>query len=228
MSYILDALRKADAQRARDPARGIHALPLQMSSTGESKFRVNRVMLWGAMAVGLAALAAVAWQLVAPSPQVIAVAPVAIPVAAPVAAPAPAPAAAPTPAQQTVVSPAASVSPPAPAPLPVPQLPLGLNRRGPIVEVPKAAPSAANATAPAASTERAPNPIRLPPEGQGGLPKLTITGGVYSENPAQRMLIVNGQVFSEGAEPVPGVLLEQIRPSSAVLKFGGIRYTVAY
>lgn len=222
MSYILDALRKADAQRARDPARGIHALPLKMSSTGESKFRVNRVMLWGAMAVVLAALAAVAWQLVAPSPQVIAVAPVAIPVAAP------APAAAPTPAQQTVVSPAASVSPPAPAPLPVPQLPLGLSRRGPIVEVPKAAPAAANATPPAASTERAPNVSRLPPEGQGGLPKLAITGGVYSENPAQRMLIVNGQVFSEGAEPVPGVVLEQIRPSSAVLKFGGIRYTVAY
>ena len=226
MSYILDALRKADAQRARDPARGIHALPLQMSSTGESKFRANRVMLWGAMAVGLAALAAVAWQLVAPSPQVIAVAPVAIPVAAPVAAPAPA--AAPTSAQQTVVSPAASVSPPAPAPLPVPQMPLGLNRRGLIVEVPKAAPAVANATPPAASTERAPNVSRMPPEGQGGLPKLAITGGVYSENPAQRMLIVNGQVFSEGAEPVTGVVLEQIRPSSAVLKFGGIRYTVAY
>ena len=224
MSYILDALRKADAQRARDPARGIHALPLQAGSTGASKFRENRVMLWGAMAVGLAALAAVAWQLVAPSPQVIAVAPVAIPVAAPVAAPAPAPA----PAQQTVVSPAASVSPPAPAPLPVPQPPLGLSRRGPIVEVPKAAPAAATATPPAASTERAPNVSRLPPEGQGGLPKLAITGGVYSENPAQRMLIVNGQVFSEGAEPVPGVLLEQIRPNSAVLKFGGIRYTVAY
>ena len=56
MSYILDALRKADAQRARDPARGIHALPLQMSSTGESKFRANRVMLWGAMAVGFTAM----------------------------------------------------------------------------------------------------------------------------------------------------------------------------
>ncbi|RYY69139.1 MAG: hypothetical protein EOO24_51245, partial [Comamonadaceae bacterium] len=28
MSYILDALRKADAERERDPARGIHAQPM--------------------------------------------------------------------------------------------------------------------------------------------------------------------------------------------------------
>src|SRR5438874_5940696 len=28
MSYILDALRKADAERERDPARGIHAQPV--------------------------------------------------------------------------------------------------------------------------------------------------------------------------------------------------------
>ena len=32
MSYILDALRKADAERERDPARGIHAQPLASAS----------------------------------------------------------------------------------------------------------------------------------------------------------------------------------------------------
>ncbi|MVQ28295.1 GspB domain-containing protein [Ramlibacter sp. MAH-25] len=61
-----------------------------------------------------------------------------------------------------------------------------------------------------------------------GAPKLAITGGVYSPNAAQRMLIVNGQVFNEGAEPVPGVLLEQIRPNQAVLSWRGQRYLVGY
>ena len=219
MSYILDALRKADAQRARDPARGIHALPLQVGSTGESKFRMNRVVLWAAIAVGVVSLAAVAWQLAAPAPEVIAVAPAAIAVLAPV------------PMQQPA-APAAAVSPPAPVAQFVPPPPTGQQRRGSFVEVPKPVPAATTATAtaapPAAATDRVPTVSRWPPEGQSGAPKLAITGGVYSENPAQRMLIVNGQVFSEGAEPVPGVVLEQIRPNSAVLKFGGARYTVGY
>ncbi len=32
MSYILDALKKADAQRERDPARGIHAQSAPLAS----------------------------------------------------------------------------------------------------------------------------------------------------------------------------------------------------
>lgn len=68
----------------------------------------------------------------------------------------------------------------------------------------------------------------LPADVQRELPKLAISGGVYSDNPAQRMLIVNGQVLGEGAEPAPGVLLEQIRAKTAVLKFRGYRYAVAY
>ena len=59
-------------------------------------------------------------------------------------------------------------------------------------------------------------------------PKLAISGGVYSANVAQRMLIVNGQVFNEGSEIGTGVVLEEIKPKSAVLKFRGSRYTVTY
>jgi general secretion pathway protein B len=60
------------------------------------------------------------------------------------------------------------------------------------------------------------------------LPKLAISGGVYSDNAAQRMLIVGGQVVNEGAELAPGVTLEQIRPKSAVLRFRGLRVAVPY
>ena len=59
-------------------------------------------------------------------------------------------------------------------------------------------------------------------------PKLTITGGVYSENVSRRLLIVNGQVYGEGAEPVPGITIEQIRPNRAVLRYRGQRYTVNF
>ncbi len=59
-------------------------------------------------------------------------------------------------------------------------------------------------------------------------PKLVITGGVYSTNPVQRMLIVNGQVLNEGSEVASGVVLEEIKPKGAVLRFRGARYTVNY
>lgn len=60
------------------------------------------------------------------------------------------------------------------------------------------------------------------------MPKLVIAGSVYSVNRAQRMLIVNGQVFREGEEPAPGWVLEEIRDASAVFNFHGRRYTVRF
>ena len=80
----------------------------------------------------------------------------------------------------------------------------------------------------AATPDRVLAVAELPADVQRELPKLAISGGVYSDNPAQRMLIVNGQVFNEGAELAPGVQLEQIRAKTAVLKFRGYRYAVAY
>ncbi len=68
----------------------------------------------------------------------------------------------------------------------------------------------------------------LPDDVQRDLPKLTISGGTYSSNPAQRLLIVNNQVFLEGSQPAPGVTVEQIRQNAAVLSFRGYRYRVAY
>jgi len=68
----------------------------------------------------------------------------------------------------------------------------------------------------------------LPADVQRALPQLAITGGVHSDNAAQRMLIVGGQVFSEGATLAPGVVLEQISARSAVLQFRGHRFSVPY
>jgi len=100
----------------------------------------------------------------------------------------------------------------------------------PLREVRKPVPAqAALSPAPAtAAPGRVLSVTELPAEVQRELPKLAISGGVYSDNAAQRMLIVNGQVLGEGAEPAPGVLLEQIRAKTAVLKYRGYRYAVAY
>src|SRR5437867_5183398 len=80
MSYILDALRKADAQRERDPARGIHAQPVQASPLERPEGRQPRLWLGGAAAIVAGLLAVAAWQLAGP-----AVPPVAVPTASPVA-----------------------------------------------------------------------------------------------------------------------------------------------
>src|SRR5690606_25940677 len=117
---------------------------------------------------------------------------------------------------------ATRVSPPAPPPLPTPVV----ARPAPQPE----APAAAAAPAPAS----APEPARilafadLPAAVRSELPKLAISGGVHSENAAQRMLIVGGQVVNEGAELAPGVVLEQIRPRTAVLRYKDYRYSVSY
>ena len=70
--------------------------------------------------------------------------------------------------------------------------------------------------------------VTLPADVQRELPKLAISGGVYSQNVAQRMLIVGGQVVAQGAQLAPGVVLDEIRPHSAVLRFRGYKYGVVY
>ena len=79
-----------------------------------------------------------------------------------------------------------------------------------------------------AATDRAYSLAELPADVQQALPKFSVTGGVYSENVAQRMLVVNGQVFNEGSEIAPGVVLEQIRAKLALLRFRGLRIAQPY
>jgi len=223
MSYILDALRKADAERERDPARGIHAQPLAAVSPRVAARRPYRVGL-AVAAVLLVAGGAALWPREAP----VAAAPAAMvpapaPLAMPPQAPTPTPTAVAAPAP-TIVPVAAAVSPPAPPPLPTP----------PERPVAKAAPAAAAVPeappAPAAAppADRVFAVAELPADVQRALPKLAISGGVHSDNAAQRMLIVGGQVVAEGAELAPGVVLEQVRARTAVLRFRGYRYSVGY
>ena len=57
---------------------------------------------------------------------------------------------------------------------------------------------------------------------------MSISGAAWSENAAMRMVIINGQVFTEGTSPAPDVVLEQIRQRSAVLRFRGQQFQLPH
>lgn len=54
-------------------------------------------------------------------------------------------------------------------------------------------------------------------------PVLSLGGAVYSDNPASRFIIVDGQLVHEGEEAAPGVTVERIGPRAAILRRGELR-----
>ena len=145
------------------------------------------------------------------------------PIAAPAVKPQSPPAPAPVPLLATA-PPTAKASAPASsgtaAPAPTPATPTST--------LPVPAPAPAVPTSTAAEPSRIYTQAELPEDVRRDLPKLAVTGSVYSSNPAQRMLVLNGQVMQEGGSPGGDVVLEQIRPKSAVLRFRGYRYSLDF
>lgn len=224
MSYILDALRKADAQRERSRLPGLQAQPHAAGSAAPTAARGAWAMAGAALVLGFGGFAA--WQSMRGEPPPAPVADAALLAQTPAVAPVPPP---PGPA------PAAQILPPAPPPLPAPApAPVLAKAAAPDAQPPapatapigKAAAPARSASAVAAAPGAADGAVssRVP----DGAPALAVSGGVWSQNPAQRLLIVNGQVFNEGSELAPGVRLEEVKQHRAVLDFRGQRYSVPY
>ena len=227
MSYILEALRKADAQRERTRVPGLHAHPLAAEAPVPAQ-RWGGSVMTALAAVGVVAAIAITWRLASPGAAPAVAAPERV-AAAPAVVQEPAPAA-PVAATPAPPEPATAIVPPAPPPLP-PQ-PAREAKAPPAAQAPITVPAAAQApiAVPPASAipaaAAAPAIANAPPP---GLPQLAVSGGVYSQNPAQRMLIVNGLVFNEGSEVASGVRLEQVRADKkAVLNFNGQRFTLPY
>ncbi len=286
MSYILDALRRAEAERGRGGVPGLHSQTVPVHGAAPAAARPlaahPAVLLGGALALAAVAAGGTWWAMQrpggAPAVQVAAAPAVpmapASPPAAPPAQPAPAvavPAPSPTPAAAVPLAPepappAAALASPSPV-APVAALP---ERRAPEkrpAEKPPGRPAAepaAQRTAPAPSGEAprarpsvapAAGAAAVPPgqnataQGQGAvttppaaapvfaqadlpeairsqLPVLKISGATYSNNPAHRMAIVNGQVLLEGDQAGPGLVLERVEQSRTVWSFRGYRYAV--
>ena len=255
MSYILDALRRADAERERGAVPTLHAQPAPAVAGSDADADAPRAIppwLWIALGLLLAAVLALAWKLlIADARQDATTA------AGSTAPKQPAPATPsgvpPTPAPPPVATqfPTQALSeitpapPPRPAAPPKEQRPPRTEARAPTnpppadvrPDVPVAAattpaprPAATgSAAAPSgAAEERIYAIAELPDDIRRGLPALPIGGSTYSQNPASRMLIVNGQVFREGDAITPDLKLEQIRLKGAVLRFRNYRYAINF
>ena len=219
MSYILDALRRADSERERGSVPKLHANPAPADLIDDERVGPRwHAWAWGAIAISLLLLGALASQWLSRDGREL---------SSPSAAPPPS--AAPVP--QAATPPPAAPSDLAPGPalvrLQAPQaLPLE-------VPAPAAAPrqpssGAAAATRGQASADRVPGMNELPDEIRRQLPALVTGGAMYSETPANRMLIINGQVFHEGDKVAPKLVLEKIKLNAAELSFNGHRYSIGY
>ena len=214
MSYILEALKKAQAERQLGNAPTIHAIPLQAAPAERAVTR--RLPMYVTLAICAALLAGAGmywWRQPGPVAPVVVVQ-AASPPPIVVAAPAP-PVAAPVQVPQTVR--AAPLVTPAPAPVAVtPPL-------APVARAPAPDPAASQAL-----DESLPYMRDLPEQQRSSLPQVTFGGYMYSKNPADRLLLIDKVLRHEGEEVAPGLVLEKLLPRAAVMNYRGTRYRVAY
>jgi len=241
MSYILDALKRAEVERERErsAAPGLHTLhPLPINLPADSG---NSRVLWWALGVGLASAALVSglwfWRSSANLP------PSATPVTLPASVPAPRPSAPSEPMQ--VQAPTTAATPPL-TPLPTsepgthqastnptsaPQPVTTLQPPATATKTPAALASKADHTIKVAAPEALPQtPLltELAPALRHPVPKITITGSVYSDTPSHRLLLVNNLVLAQGNLVAPELMLEEIQPHSSVFSFKGTRFRVMH
>jgi general secretion pathway protein B len=235
VSLILDALRKADAERERGSVPSLHSQPLAATAPSAPRKPPARPgWLWVAIGVTIGLAGAATWVMVgsdAPPPNA-AARPERSPPGIPEAGPAAAVPVTPSPA---AVAPAAgATSPPAalargdaqPIAEPAPWRPPD-ERKDARAEAKVGAPAPVAATPAAADT-----PVytreQLPPNIRSELPQFAVGGSIYSSNPAARSLIVNGQLYREKDRLTQDLSLEEIKLKAAVFSFRGYRFEVLF
>ena len=256
MSLILDALRKADAERERGSVPSLHSqpvVPLSAESPPKPARRPN--WLWIAIGVAVGLLGTAAWVMIgrdAPPPSAVSGGPGPAQVAPGAMAARPAAPGVPPPA--STGAPVASAAPPAaaagfdaqpiaePAPWRQPEA-----RRAPEADAKgstkgeakvdakavtkadtKGDPKAAQVASAAPVQAPLPSREQLPPNIRAELPQFAIGGSIYSPNPASRSLIVNGQLYREKDRLTQDLSLEEIKLKAAVFNFRGHRFEILF
>jgi general secretion pathway protein B len=234
MSYILDALKRAESERSRGEVPSIHA-PSVPIGAAEGERVMSAPLRWAVVALLLAVLAAALWWWSADKP----VAREELAMERPQPQP-------PSPALPQVTVPsvevrmsresaAAAPAPPLPPLVARPVSPEAVTKPPSRLDVGRPAPQAVDRAPKPASPASAPsNKERvyaikeLPQDVRVALPAVTVGGASYSESPTSRMLIINGQIYHEGDKLTPELSLQQIHLRSAVLSFRGYRYAITY
>jgi general secretion pathway protein B len=224
VSLILDALRKADAERERGSVPSLHSQPVVSPSVGAlSRPKVRPNWLWIAIGAAIGLVAAATWVMTGRN--------------------APAPSAVTTnvaPAQPSMLEPT-PVRPPTVSAPPLPAA--GSTDTQPIAEpAPWRQPSESKAPRADAKSD---TPVRtlgnvlpaeapvysreqLPPEIRAALPQIAIGGNVYSPDPTARSLIVNGRLHRERDRLTDELSLEEIKLRAAIFRFRGYRVEVLF
>lgn len=236
MSYILEALKQSEHARQQGKAPALNSLPPLLAPPREAAGR--RPPAYLLLALGLALVGAgLAWWrpwqnaaagAVVQAPPAETPAPRSTP-PAPVA-PAPAAvAASPAPAAERPGPAVASQPPSSPSVAPEPPL---IRLDPPAApEIPPSAPALA-ATQPAARPapalpappERVLGFHELPAELRQSLPRLSLSGFSYAEEPQLRMAVINERILHQGDQAGPGIVLERIASDGVVLNYRGFRF----
>lgn len=231
MSLILDALRRADAERERGAVPGLHSMQVPPISLEATAPRRLRPWIWAAIGIVGTLLAAFAIYLFfreAPLPSVESAR--RMPPATP-AATSPAPAAATIPAttEPPITQPREIHQVAEPARWPSAE-PRSESRKS--AEPPAATAAAASAAAPATVTAPPEAPVvareQLPDHIRAGLPQLSVGGSIYSADPASRSVIINGRLYRENDRLTQDLSLEQIKLKAAVLRYKGYRFELQF
>jgi general secretion pathway protein B len=234
MSYILEALKKAESERERGAVPGLSST--QTNTTTYIRYRNGSTQWWlvGLALVTVAVAVVGFWSWRQPALQTQAVPPVNQAVAPATAiAPAPSTARVPVPVAPPVAAVAVVPAVPVAVPAPVAQ-----TKQGPAVAASSVAPVVAKAPASAPAPMQAPTarnassgiPLysELPESLRRQMPILAISGAIYSDSPAEWTLIVNDQVLGKGSQVAPELRLEDISGSSATFNFKGQRFRMEH
>lgn len=233
MSLILDALRKADAERDRGSVPGLRSQPVVPLSAEAAPMPAARPGWLVALAIGAAVAATLAfvaaWAMFGRGTPERGELPVSTPAS--------------TSAQAPVQPMAVNDAPSMPAASQPAAMPAGAAASGqqavaepapwPRAEDRAAARPEAGGSAPAASAGAAADaPIYprelLPPNIRSALPPIAIGGSIYSPDPASRSLIINGQLYRERQRLTQDLALQEIRLKSAIFDFRGYRFEVLF
>ncbi|HTN49943.1 MAG TPA: general secretion pathway protein GspB [Burkholderiaceae bacterium] len=224
MSLILDALRRADAERERGSVPSLHSQPVVAPSLRTlSTPTVRPNWLWIAVGAALGLAVAATWVMTArnaPAPS--AVTKNAAPV--PPGMPEPAPVRPPVVSAPSLPAGTATDAQPIAEPAPWPQPSAIKGARADAKNDPpvRTLGNVLPAEAPVYSRDQ------LPPEIRAALPQITIGGNVYSPDPAARSLIVNGRLVREKERLSDDLSVEEIKLRAAVFRFRGYRFEVLF
>lgn len=257
MSYILDALKKAESERRIGSIPDMHAQPLATASATDSP-AWRRPYAWATLAGVVLMAGGIAWfapwqaarrsdtgalptpqsssgtvaidtnRNAAPTPPAVSQKTVP-PIAQAVVPEETVP---PVPQQTAQPEPAKPKPEPAPVKKKKSEPPPAIAAPAPQATASKKenAPAAAAppaAVAPAAEP-RLPGFRDLPANIQQEIPALTVGGYIYSSIAAERSLLINNRLLREGSEISHGLVLEKMLPKEAVLNYKGYRYRVPY